>query len=70
VVGQRAGYNNALIHRAECIALAHAAGWSKYRIAQRLGITRHAVDEALTRPSFWPPRCGATADPKTPRTAA
>lgn len=54
VVGQRSGYNRALMHRAECIALAHAAGWSKYRIAQRLGITRRAVDEALTRPSRSP----------------
>ncbi len=54
VVGQRSGYNRALLHRAECIALAHAAGWSKYRIAQRLGITRRAVDEALTRPSRSP----------------
>ena len=51
VVGERAGYNQALMHRAECIALAHTAGWSKYRIAQRLGITRRAVDEALTRPT-------------------
>lgn len=42
------------MHRAECIALAHAAGWSKYRIAQRLGITRRAVDEALTRPTRSP----------------
>ena len=54
VVGQRSGYNRALLHRAECIALAHAAGWSKYRIAQRLGITRRAVDEALTRPNRSP----------------
>jgi hypothetical protein len=54
VVGQRSGYNKALLHRAECIALAHAAGWSKYRIAQRLGITRRAIDEALTRPQRSP----------------
>lgn len=54
VVGERAGYNQALMHRAECIGLAHAAGWSKYRIAQRLGITRRAVDEALTRPTRTP----------------
>lgn len=48
------GYNAALMHRAECIALADAAGWSKYRIAKRLGITRRAVDEALTRPERTP----------------
>lgn len=54
VVGQRAVYNNALRYRAQCIALAHAAGWSKYRIAQRLGITRRAVDEALERPVLSP----------------
>ncbi len=54
VVGQRAGYNQALMRRAECIALAHAAGWSKYRTPQRLGITRRAVDEALTRPIRTP----------------
>ena len=54
MIGQRSGYNRALMQRAECIALAHAAGWSKYRIAQRLGITRRAVDEALTRPTRTP----------------
>jgi lambda repressor-like predicted transcriptional regulator len=54
VVIQREGYTRALMHRAECIALAHAAGWSKYRIAQQLGITRRAVDEALTRPKRTP----------------
>jgi hypothetical protein len=54
VVVARAAYNNALTYRAQCIALAHAAGWSKYRIAQRLGITRRAVDEALERPTISP----------------
>jgi lambda repressor-like predicted transcriptional regulator len=54
VVLNRAAYNRALLHRAECIALAHAAGWSKYRIAKRLGITRRAVDEALERPTRSP----------------
>lgn len=54
VVVQRAAYNKALMHRAQCIALAHVAGWSKYRIAQRLGITRRAVDEALERPEISP----------------
>jgi hypothetical protein len=53
-VFERSGYNRALMLRAESIALAHAAGWSKYRIAQRLGITRRAVDEALTRPTRTP----------------
>lgn len=51
VVGQRAGYERALVERGQVIHLAHAAGWSKYRIAQRLGITRRAVDEALERPA-------------------
>ena len=54
VVTERGGYHRALMHRAECVALAHAAGWSKYRIAQRLGITRRAVDEALTKPRRTP----------------
>lgn len=54
VVVEREAYNRALLHRAECVALAHAAGWSKYRIAQRLGITRRAVDEALTKPQRTP----------------
>lgn len=54
VVVARAAYNKALMYRAQCIALAHAAGWSKYRIAQRLGITRRAVDEALERPTMSP----------------
>jgi hypothetical protein len=35
-------------------------GWSKYRIAQRLGITRRAVDEALTRPTRTPAEFLAT----------
>jgi len=50
VVSQRAGYEKSLANRAEVIGLAHAAGWSVYRIAKRLGITRKAVDEALARP--------------------
>lgn len=54
VVAERAGYTNALTYRAQWIALAHAVGWSKYRIAQRLGITRRAVDEALARPPLSP----------------
>ncbi|MFI0454533.1 helix-turn-helix domain-containing protein [Actinomadura sp. 6N118] len=54
VVVERAGYNRALAHRAQVIALAHAAGWTKYRIAKRLGITRRAVDEALERPVLSP----------------
>jgi hypothetical protein len=54
VVVERAAYNKALTYRAQCIALAHAAGWSKYRIAQRLGITRRAIDEALERPTMSP----------------
>lgn len=54
VVIRRAAYNKALMYRAQCIDLAHAAGWSKYRIAQRLGITRRAVDEALERATLSP----------------
>lgn len=54
VVVERAGYNRALMHRAQCIGLARAAGWSKYRIAQRLGVTRRAVDEALERTTMSP----------------
>lgn len=54
VVAERATYNQALRRRADCIALARAAGWSKYRIAQRLGVTRRAVDEALERSSVDP----------------
>jgi lambda repressor-like predicted transcriptional regulator len=54
VVMRREAYNNGLLHRAECIALAHAAGWTKYRIAKRLGVTRRAVDEALERPTRSP----------------
>jgi DNA-directed RNA polymerase specialized sigma24 family protein len=49
VITQRRGYQNSLENRAQVIHLAHAAGWSKYRIAQRLGVTRRAVDEALER---------------------
>lgn len=51
VIAQRRGYQQALEHRGQVVHLAHAAGWSKYRIAQRLGITRRAVDEALERPT-------------------
>jgi hypothetical protein len=54
MVSQRQAYNRSLMYRAQCIALAQAAGWSKYRIAQRLGITRRAVDEALERPRSSP----------------
>lgn len=50
VITQRRGYQKSLQERAQVINLAYAAGWSKYRIAQRLGITRRAVDEALERP--------------------
>jgi hypothetical protein len=50
VITQRRGYQKALEERAQVIHLAHADGWSKYRIAQRLGVTRRAVDEALARP--------------------
>jgi hypothetical protein len=50
VITQRRGYQKSLERRAQVIHLAHAAGWSKYRIAQRLGVTRRAVDEALERP--------------------
>lgn len=50
VVTQRRGYERALRHRAQVVHLAHAVGWTKYRIAKRLGITRRAVDEALERP--------------------
>ncbi len=50
VVAQRLGYQKSLEQRGQVIHLAVAAGWSKYRIAQRLGITRRAVDEALQRP--------------------
>lgn len=55
VITQRRGYQQALAHRGEVVHLAHAAGWSKYRIAQRLGITRRAVDEALDRPAARTP---------------
>jgi DNA-directed RNA polymerase specialized sigma24 family protein len=50
VVTARRGYQQALEHRGQVVHLAYAAGWSKYRIAKRLGITRRAVDEALERP--------------------
>ena len=60
VMTPRTGYQKALLHRAQCIALAHAAGWSKYRIAKRLGITRRAVDEALERPTKSPTEFMAT----------
>lgn len=50
VVTERRGYERALALRGQVIHLAHAVGWSKYRIAKRLGITRRAVDEALNRP--------------------
>ena len=60
VMTQRTGYQMALLRRAQCIALAHAAGWSKYRIAKRLGITRRAVDEALERPTKSPVEFMAT----------
>lgn len=50
VVVQRRAYQASLEHRGEVVHLAHAAGWTKYRIAKRLGITRRAVDEALERP--------------------
>lgn len=50
VINQRRAYQKSLETRAQVIHLAHAAGWSKYRIAQRLGLTRRAVDEALERP--------------------
>lgn len=49
MVFEWAGYNRALMYRARCIDLAHAGGWPKYWIAQPLGITRRAVDEALER---------------------
>jgi hypothetical protein len=54
VMVSRASYNKALGYRAQCIALAHAAGWSKYRIAQRLSVTRRAIDEALERTALDP----------------
>ncbi len=50
VITQRRVYKQALENRGQVVHLAHAAGWTKYRIAQRLGITRRAVDEALERP--------------------
>lgn len=56
VVSQRSGYEKSLKRRAEVIHLARAVGWSKYRIAKRLGITRRAVDEALERPTPRSPR--------------
>ena len=62
VVAERAGYNKSLGHRAEVINLAHAAGWSKYRIAKRLGLTRRAVDEALERPMPRTPGESAVAE--------
>lgn len=55
VISQRRSYQNSLTTRGQAIHLAHAAGWSKYRIAQRLGITRRAVDEALERPVPYTP---------------
>lgn len=55
VVAERRGYEKALAHRAEVARLAHAAGWTKYRIAKRLGLTRRAVDEALAKPSLRTP---------------
>jgi hypothetical protein len=50
VMTQRRAYQQALENRGQVIHLAYSAGWSKYRIAQRLEITRRAVDEALERP--------------------
>lgn len=38
----------------QCIAMADDAGWSKDRIAQRLGITQDAVSEALDRANAAP----------------
>lgn len=55
VVTERYGYESALKFRGQVIHLARAAGWSKYRIAKRLGLTRRAVDEALERPASSTP---------------
>lgn len=55
VMTQRQGYESAIKSRGQVIHLARAAGWSKYRIAKRLGLTRRAVDEALERPSLCTP---------------